>query len=199
MDIRIVNKSENPNPMYATEGSAACDLQANLPMRPIDFYDWHEKGDGVEIKEDADSKHDVIEILPNGRAKIPTGIFIEVTPGFHATIKSRSGNSLKLGLMVLNGTGTIDCDYRGEVCVVLYNSDNRNTISITHGMKIAQLAIAKTNKIVWVNGKLLNSTARGNGGFGHSDKVNGTKLVNSPQSSQPTITEAKAVEVQIVK
>ena len=169
MDIRIVNKSTNPNPTYGTKGSAACDLQANLPAKEVREYAGKPLTQGFDIVS-IDDKFDAIRLFPGGRCAIPTGIHIEIPETYHADIRARSGLAVNHGIQVLNGTGLIDCDYTGEIMVILHNTDRCRAFEITHGMKIAQMLIAKTNKIAWVPVKGLKQTERGDGGFGSTDK-----------------------------
>lgn len=139
MKIKIVNKSKNEMPAYATEGSAGFDLRANLD-NPITL------GPG-EIK------------------LIPTGLFMQIPFGYEGQVRTRSGLALKRGLVVLNSPGTVDSDYRGEVGVILKNA----TVvmqKIEHGERIAQMVIAKHEIAEIESVEELESTDRGQGGFG---------------------------------
>lgn len=139
--VKIVNHSNNDVPAYATPGSAGMDLKANLP--------------------------EAIILKPLQRKMVPTGLFIELPDGFEAQVRPRSGMANKYGITCLNSPGTIDSDYRGEIKVILINlSDSEQTI--THGDRIAQIIIAKVEKINWELVDELNSTQRGEGGFGHT-------------------------------
>jgi dUTP pyrophosphatase len=126
-------------PQYETEGSAGMDLRAFL---------------------DAD-----ISIPPLGRAKIPTGLKIEIPEGYEAQIRPRSGLALKQGLTVLNSPGTIDSDYRGDLDIILINLGSNDTI-IKDGERIAQLVVAPVCKASLVEVKELTGTERGGSGFG---------------------------------
>jgi len=137
----IVNQSNNPLPFYSTEQSAGMDLYASLP----------------EPK----------ELQPMERALIPTGIFIAIPENYEAQVRPRSGLAIKNGITVLNAPGTIDADYRGEVKVILINLSNEPFI-IRNGDRIAQLVVAKYEKIVWNEVEKLSETERGEGGFGSS-------------------------------
>ena len=137
----IVNQSKNPLPNYSTEHSAGMDLRAFLS--------------------------EPIIIKPLERALIPTGIFIEVPEGYEAQVRPRSGLAIKNGITVLNTPGTIDADYRGEVKVILINLSN-DTFTIQNGDRIAQMVIAKYEKITWNKVAQLSETERGAGGFGSS-------------------------------
>jgi len=139
--VKIVNQSNNDVPAYATPGSAGMDLKANLP--------------------------EPIILKPLQRKMIPTGLFIELPEGYEAQVRPRSGLANKQGITCLNSPGTIDSDYRGEVKVILINlSDSEQTI--IHGDRIAQIIIAKVEKINWELVNQLNNTQRGEGGFGHT-------------------------------
>ena len=128
-------------PSYATVASAGMDLHANLDA-PV-----------------------LLSSLE--RAVVPTGLFIELPPGFEAQIRPRSGLAAKSGITVLNSPGTIDADYRGEIKVILVNLSGES-FTISDGERIAQMIIAKHEKAEWVEVKELESTDRGMGGFGHT-------------------------------
>ncbi len=139
--VKIVNKSAHPLPEYATELSAGMDLRANL-------------------------QHSV-EISPMSRVLIPTGLYIELPAGYEAQIRPRSGMALKKGVTVLNTPGTIDADYRGEICVILINL-SPETVVIEDGERICQMVIAPHAVAKWEPVTELNQTKRGEGGFGHT-------------------------------
>lgn len=141
MKVQIINKSKHPLPEYATPQSAGVDLRANL--------------DGQ------------ILIPPFERVLIPTGLYIALPDGYEAQVRPRSGLALKLGLTVLNSPGTIDADYRGEVCVILANL-SKMEVKINDGDRIAQLVINKYEKADFVQVDVLDETQRGAGGFGHT-------------------------------
>jgi dUTP pyrophosphatase len=139
--LKIVNQSANELPSYATKGSAGMDLRANLQSS--------------------------ITLKPLQRQLIPTGIFIELPQGYEAQVRPRSGLALKQGITCLNSPGTIDSDYRGELKVILINlSDSEQTIE--HGDRIAQMIVAKVEKLPLQQVEILGSTERGEGGFGHT-------------------------------
>jgi dUTP pyrophosphatase len=141
--IRVVNQSDNDTPQYATSGSAGMDIKANL-------------------------KEPVI-LKPLQRQMIPTGLFIELPEGYEAQVRPRSGMANKQGITCLNSPGTVDSDYRGEIKIILINlSDTDQTIY--HGDRIAQMIIAKVEKAKWELVQQLNSSVRGEGGFGHTGK-----------------------------
>lgn len=141
MNVRVVNQSKHPLPQYATELSAGLDLRANLDA--------------------------AVELKPLERALVPTGLFIELTKGYEAQIRPRSGLAFKNGITVLNSPGTIDADYRGEIKVLLVNLSN-TPFMINDGERIAQMVIAKHEQIGWEQADSLDETQRGAGGFGHT-------------------------------
>src|SRR5574344_1299934 len=143
MQVKIINKSKHALPAYATEASAGMDLRANLP--------------------------ESIVLKPLERKLIPTGLFIELPVGYEAQIRPRSGLAIKKGITVLNSPGTIDADYRGEICVVLVNLSSENFI-IEDGERVAQLVISKFEQTQWDEVEVLDETERGDGGFGHTGK-----------------------------
>tara|TARA_Y100001968_G_C19394494_1_gene737462 strand:+ start:1307 stop:1741 length:435 start_codon:yes stop_codon:yes gene_type:complete len=143
MNIGIINKSNNPNPSYKTKGSSGLDLRASLMQ-------------------------DII-IEPHERAVIPTGIFLQLPEILEAQIRPRSGLALKDGITVLNTPGTIDSDYRGEVLVILVNLSNK-PFKISNADRIAQIVISRVQKITWNNIEVLETTERGEGGFGSTGK-----------------------------
>ena len=106
-----------------------------------------------------------IILKPFSREIVPTGIKVAVPDGFELQVRPRSGLALKKGITVLNAPGTIDSGYRGEVCVILYNSSNK-TVKIKTGERIAQAAFCKVEKVCWQEVKNLNKTKRNEGGFG---------------------------------
>jgi len=139
MHFEIVNRSNNPNPEYQTEASAGMDIRAFL--------------------------NDPIDIHPGKFKLISTGIHIKILPGFEIQVRPRSGLALKKGITVLNSPGTIDSDYRGEIGVILINHSNQ-TFEVKSGDRIAQLVISKHEKISWKNVNEIDSSTRGEGGFG---------------------------------
>lgn len=143
MNVRIINKSRHALPEYATEYSAGLDLRANI---------------------DAD-----ITLQPLERALVPTGLYIELPQGYEAQIRPRSGLALKHGLTVLNSPGTIDADYRGEICVILVNLSNQAFV-IKDGERICQMVVAAHARVEWSETDSLDETERGAGGFGHTGK-----------------------------
>ena len=143
MKVKIVNQSAYPAPSYATELSAGMDLKANI-TEPVTL-------DSLE------------------RAMIPTGLFIELPEGYEAQVRPRSGLAAKFGVTVANAPGTVDADYRGEIKVILVNL-SKDKFVINPGERIAQMVIAKYEKIEWVEVTELGETERGAGGFGSTGR-----------------------------
>ena len=141
MEVRIMNKSRHPLPAYATPLSAGMDLRANVS--------------------------EPVVLQPMARALIPTGLFMALPAGYEAQVRPRSGLAIKHGVTVLNSPGTIDADYRGEVCVILVNLSAEPFV-INDGERIAQMVIARHEQPVLVEVDVLDETERGCGGFGHS-------------------------------
>ena len=141
MKVQIINRSHHALPQYATELSAGVDLRANIESP--------------------------IELRPMERRLVPTGIFMALPPGFEAQVRPRSGLAIKHGITVLNTPGTIDADYRGEVCVILINLSDEPFV-IADGERIAQMVIARHEQAEWEQVEVLSETERGAGGFGHS-------------------------------
>ena len=143
MRIGIINKSKHKNPTYKTSGSSGVDICAN-------------------IEKD-------ISLKPRDRIAVPTGVFLEIPMDFEIQVRPRSGLALKHGITVLNSPGTIDSDYRGEILVILVNH-SQDTFKIQNGDRIAQLVLAKVEKIIWDSIDQLTTTKRGTGGFGSTGK-----------------------------
>ena len=141
MKVKIINRSRHQLPSYATELSAGMDLRANLDQP--------------------------IELQPLQRALVPTGLFMALPEGYEAQVRPRSGLAIKKGITVLNSPGTIDADYRGEVCVILVNLSNE-PFTITDGERIAQMVSARHEQVAWCECDVLDETERGAGGFGHT-------------------------------
>jgi dUTP pyrophosphatase len=139
MKIKIINKSQHDLPNHETIASAGMDLRANLT--------------------------EPITLMPLGRTIIKTGLFIELPIGYEAQVRPRSGLAAKKGITVLNSPGTIDADYRGEIGVILVNLSNEAFV-IENGERIAQIIVAKHERIEWIEVEELSETSRGQGGFG---------------------------------
>jgi len=112
---------------------------------------------------------DDVVLKPFERKLIPTGLYLEIPEGYEAQIRPRSGLAIQKGITVLNSPGTIDADYRGEVCIILINLSNEDFI-IRNGDRICQMVIASHEKAEWILTEDLQVTARGEGGFGHTGK-----------------------------
>ena len=142
--VKIINRSHHPLPQYETPLSAGMDLRAYLPDGPV-------------------------TIVPLQRTLVKTGLFIELPEGHEAQIRPRSGLALKHGITVLNAPGTIDADYRGELCVLLVNLSQEPFV-INDGDRIAQMVIASHCRATLQLTETLGDTDRGAGGFGHTGK-----------------------------
>ena len=143
MNVEIINKSRHPLPAYATPLSAGMDLRANLDQP--------------------------IVLKPLQRCLVPTGLYIALPAGYEAQVRPRSGLAIKKGIGVLNAPGTIDADYRGEICVILVNLSPDDFV-IEDGERIAQLFVARHEQVTWNEVDTLDDTERGAGGFGHTGK-----------------------------
>lgn len=143
MKVQIINKSQHSLPSYATTASAGMDLRANLTAPII--------------------------LKPMQRCLVPTGLYIALPEGFEAQVRPRSGLAIKKGITVLNSPGTIDADYRGEICVILVNLSTEDFV-IENGERIAQMVIARHEQVEWEAVEILDETERGAGGFGHTGK-----------------------------
>ena len=139
MKVKIINKSNNPTPSYETSLSAGMDLRAYV--------------------------EEPITLSPGERKLIKTGLHIELPEGYEAQVRPRSGLAFKKGITVLNSPGTIDADYRGDVGVILINHSNEE-FAVNSGDRIAQLVISKFEKVDWETSDEINSTSRGDSGFG---------------------------------
>ena len=138
--VKIVNKSSHPLPSYASEAAAGLDLRAYLP-------------------------EGLLYIKSLDRLLVPTGLYIELPPGYEGQVRPRSGLALKQGLTLLNSPGTIDADYRGEVRILMINLSKR-TVEIRDGSRIAQLVLSAHSKIRWQEVEALDPSLRGSQGFG---------------------------------
>jgi dUTP pyrophosphatase len=106
---------------------------------------------------------------PMQRFLVPTGLYMEIPEGFEGQVRPRSGLAIKSGISVLNSPGTIDADYRGQVCVILINLSDKPFV-INSGDRIAQLIIARCEQVEPIQVEVLSATERGAGGFGHTGK-----------------------------
>lgn len=143
MNVQVINKSKHPLPAYATSLSAGMDLRANLD--------------------------EPIVLKPLQRCLVPTGLYIALPAGYEAQVRPRSGLALKKGIGVLNAPGTIDADYRGEICVILVNLSSEDFV-VEDGERIAQMVVARHEQVRWSEVEVLDDTERGAGGFGHTGK-----------------------------
>ena len=143
MQIQIINPSRHPLPEYATPLSAGVDLRANIDAP--------------------------LTLQPLQRALVPTGLRIALPAGYEAQVRPRSGLAAKHGITVANAPGTIDADYRGEICVILVNLSSE-PFTVNHGERIAQMVIARHERAEWLPVDTLDETERGDGGFGHTGR-----------------------------
>ena len=143
MKVQIISKSKRNLPAYDTLLSAGMDLRADI--------------------------NEPISIAPGERVLVPTGLYIALPEGYEAQIRPRSGLAFKHGITVLNSPGTIDADYRGEIKVLLINLSNE-TFEIHDSERIAQMVVAPFAKVEWEQTDTLDTTQRGEGGFGHTGK-----------------------------
>lgn len=141
MQIDVINKSRHALPQYETPLSAGLDLRANIDTP--------------------------ITLEPLARCLVPTGLYIALPAGYEAQVRPRSGLAVKKGVTVLNSPGTIDADYRGEICVVLVNLSSEPFV-INDGERIAQMVVARHERVEWRPVDQLDDTQRGAGGFGHT-------------------------------
>ena len=139
LQVRIINKSGNPLPSYATPGSSGMDIRADLT--------------------------ESLSLKPLERVLVPTGLFIELPLGYEAQVRPRSGLAVKQGITCLNTPGTIDSDYRGEIKIILINLSGDNQI-IQPGDRIAQLVIQKVESAELIEVDSITITERSSGGFG---------------------------------
>jgi dUTP pyrophosphatase len=142
--IPIVNHSHHPLPAYATQGSSGLDLRAFITAP--------------------------VQLAPLERVLIPTGLHIAMPNHLEAQVRPRSGLAIKQGLTCLNTPGTIDADYRGEIKVILINLSNEIQV-IQDGDRIAQIVFQQVEKMEWQLVENLETTQRGEGGFGHTGKI----------------------------
>ena len=141
--IRIINRSENPLPAYATVGASGMDVRADIAS-------------------------DIV-LQPLQRMLVPTGLFMEIPTGYEVQVRPRSGLAIHQGITCLNSPGTIDSDYRGEVKVILVNLSSAEQV-IRHGDRIAQLVVQQVEKAQLVVVENIDDTHRSSGGFGHTGR-----------------------------
>ncbi len=136
---RLPHATDLPLPCPASPGSAGCDLRAAIAAE--------------------------ITLAPGARALVPTGLVLEIPPGFEGQVRPRSGLAIRHGLTMVNGPGTIDSDYRGEVAVPLINL-GQEPITLRHGDRIAQLLVTPVLAVAFEEAEELSESERGEGGFG---------------------------------
>lgn len=139
--LPIINRSRHALPSYATALSAGMDLRAHLDAS--------------------------LTLQPGQRCLVPTGLYLALPEGYEAQVRPRSGLAVKHGITVINSPGTIDADYRGEICVPLINLGDAPFV-IADGERIAQMVVARYERVEWQVVEQLSVTERGEGGFGHS-------------------------------
>ncbi len=144
IEVRILRRTTNPLPAYETVDSAGMDLRAHLDQ--------------------------AIVLEPGERILIPTGLHLEIPPGYEGQVRPRSGLALKQGLTLVNAPGTIDADYRGDVGVILINLSKEDQ-RVEPGDRIAQLVFAPLTRAVLVEADALGTSARGTGGFGSTGRT----------------------------
>ncbi len=143
MKIKVIDRSAHGLPRYETEAAAGLDVRANI--------------------------EEPVVLRPLGRAMVPTGLYVEIPAGYEMQVRPRSGLAAKHGIGVLNSPGTVDADYRGEIKVILVNlSDTEFTLQ--PGERIAQMVVARHERIEWEAVEVLSETARGAGGFGSTGR-----------------------------
>lgn len=143
MKVKVINRSKHDLPRHETILSAGLDVRANLD--------------------------EPVTLKPLGRALIPTGLFVELPQGYEMQVRPRSGLAAKYGVTVLNAPGTVDADYRGEVKVILANLSDCEFV-VNDGERIAQLIVARHERVEWEQVEQLSDTSRGAGGFGSTGK-----------------------------
>ena len=141
LEIRIINRSANPLPGYATPGSAGMDLRASLEAPLV--------------------------LQPGERQLVATGLFLEIPPGYEGQVRPRSGLAIRQGITCLNTPGTIDSDYRGEIKIILINLSDAEQV-IQPGDRIAQLVFGKVENALLKEVEIIGQTERNEGGFGHT-------------------------------
>lgn len=143
IEVKVRNASKEALPAYQTPLSAGMDLRADVA--------------------------EPVVLQPGQRTLVPTGLYMELPAGYEAQIRPRSGLALKHGITVLNSPGTIDADYRGEIQVLLVNLSDQ-AFEVKRGERIAQMVVARHERVQWVETEALSETERGAGGFGHTGR-----------------------------
>ncbi|MDE6006139.1 MAG: dUTP diphosphatase [Muribaculaceae bacterium] len=142
MKVKIINRSHHPLPAYGTPEAAGMDVRAYLPEGPV-------------------------TLKPLQRALIPTGLYMQLEPGYECQIRPRSGLALNYGITVANAPGTVDADYRGEIGIILINL-GENDFTVNDGERICQMVIKQYTHVTWEPVKELDRTKREDGSFGHT-------------------------------
>ena len=142
LPVKIINKSHHPLPAYATPGAAGMDVRAYLPEGPV-------------------------TVGPGERALIPTGLYMQLPQGYECQIRPRSGLALNYGITIANSPGTVDCDYRGEIGIILLNT-SKYDFTVNDGERICQMVITAYTAVKWEEVEELDRTKREDGSFGHS-------------------------------
>lgn len=154
--VKVINKSKNPLPEYATKGSAGLDFRADLEGIKEEFFFgvfYDQKGN--------------LCIPPNGRCLIPTNLYMAIPEGYELQLRPRSGLGLKFGLSMPNTPATIDSDFRGNVGIILINH-GKEVFRVNDGDRLCQGVIAKVEQLEWEEVEELDETERGEGGYGHT-------------------------------
>lgn len=160
MQVNIVNNSTNPLPKYADSGCSGADVYADIEHINQKFL-----FDGAILS--YGNEGPIVIMPPFSRALIPSGIHVDIPKGYEIQVRCRSGLALKHGIIVTNGIGTIDESYKGDIGVVLTNTGSEDFI-VHQGDRIAQLVLMPITKIKWNPVESLETSERGEGGFGHS-------------------------------
>ena len=168
VEVKVFNNGNKELPQYETEFAAGMDLKADFSKinSGMDFM-----GDGETFIYNPQTKTVTLR-GHGGRILIPTGLYIAIPDGYELQVRPRSGLALKHGITVLNSPGTIDSDYRGQICIILINTSNRE-FEIKDGERIGQIVLNKVEQIKWDTVNSINelgTTVRGIGGFGHTNK-----------------------------
>lgn len=140
--VSVINRSHNELPVYGTSGAAGMDVRASLPGGPVVLH-------------------------PMQRALIPTGLYMQLPPGYECQVRPRSGLALKHGISIVNSPGTIDADYRGEIGIILINLGEYD-FTVNDGDRVAQLVVKQYSHVEWEPVDELDRTAREDGAFGHT-------------------------------
>ena len=166
--VDVFNKGQNELPIYSTSLSAGFDIRADL-TKINSIKDIMGNGKIELVINDNDEK--IVKLLPGARVLIPTGLHVAIPDDYELQIRPRSGLAIKNGITVLNSTGTIDSDFRGEIGIILINTDLDTPFEIEQGDRIAQGVLNMVEQVKWYNVDTieeLGDTKRGQGGFGHT-------------------------------